>query len=142
MKLLKPSIDEFRDVMEEAHGNMSDAAKILRVTRQTIYNWCNGEPEFKEIVQEHRKRLFDECLGQARILALGLPKVENGKLVGWIEKPDGQMLRYFLQTLGKDEGFGTSVDITSGGEALPQVINLICDTKVSGPSAPQSKDGE
>lgn len=142
MKLLKPSIDEFRDVMEEAHGNMSDAAKILQVTRQTIYNWCNGEPEFKEIVQEHRKRLFDECLGQARILALGLPKVENGKLVGWIEKPDGQMLRYFLQTLGKDEGFGTSVDITSGGEALPQVINLICDTKASGPSAPQSKDGE
>lgn len=142
MKLLKPSIDEFRDVMETAHGNMSDAAKIFHVTRQTIYNWCNGEPEFKEIVQEHRKRLFDECLGQARILALGLPKVENGKLVGWIEKPDGQMLRYFLQTLGKDEGFGTSVDITSGGEALPQVINLICDTKASGPSAPQSKDGE
>lgn len=142
MKLLKPSIDEFREVMETAHGNMSDAAKILHVTRQTIYNWCNGEPEFKEIVQEHRKRLFDECLGQARILALGLPKVENGKLVGWIEKPDGQMLRYFLQTLGKDEGFGTSVDITSGGEALPQVINLICDTKASGPSAPQSKDGE
>ena len=142
MKLLKPSIDEFRDVMETAHGNMSDAAKILHVTRQTIYSWCNGEPEFKEIVQEHRKRLFDECLGQARILALGLPKVENGKLVGWIEKPDGQMLRYFLQTLGKDEGFGTSVDVTSGGEALPQVINLICDTKASGPSAPQSKDGE
>lgn len=142
MKLLKPSIDEFREVMEEAHGNMSDAAKILHVTRQTIYNWCKVEPEFKEIVQEHRKRLFDECLGQARILALGIPKVENGKLVGWIEKPDGQMLRYFLQTLGKDEGFGTSVDITSGGEALPQVINLICDTKASGPSAPQSKDGE
>lgn len=142
MKLLKPSIDEFREVMENAHGNMSDAAKILHVTRQTIYNWCNVEPEFKEIVQEHRKRLFDECLGQARILALGLPKVENGKLVGWIEKPDGQMLRYFLQTLGKDEGFGTSVDITSGGEALPQVINLICDTKASGSSAPQSKDGE
>lgn len=142
MKLLKPSIDEFREVMETAHGNMSDAAKILNVTRQTIYNWCNGEPEFKEIVQEHRKRLFDECLGQARILALGLPKIEKGKLVGWIEKPDGQMLRYFLQTLGKDEGFGTSVDITSGGEALPQVINLICDTKASGPSAPQSKDGE
>lgn len=142
MKLLKPSIDEFREVMETAHGNMSDAAKILHVTRQTIYNWCNGEQEFKEIVQEHRKRLFDECLGQARILALGLPKIEKGKLVGWIEKPDGQMLRYFLQTLGKDEGFGTSVDITSGGEALPQVINLICDTKASGPSAPQSKDGE
>jgi hypothetical protein len=78
----------------------------------------------------------------SRFFALGLPKVENGKLVGWIEKPDGQMLRYFLQTLGKDEGFGTSVDITSGGEALPQVINLICDTKASGPSAPQSKDGE
>lgn len=101
-----------------------------------------GNRNSKKSYRNTAKRLFDECLGQARILALGLPKVENGKLVGWIEKPDGQMLRYFLQTLGKDEGFGTSVDITSGGEALPQVINLICDTKASGPSAPQSKDGE
>lgn len=141
MKQLKPSIDEFRDVMATARGNMTDAANLLQVTRQTVYNWCNNDPDFKDAVQEHRKRLFDECLGQARILALGLPKVENGKLVGWIEKPDGQMLRYFLQTLGKDEGFGTSVDITSGGEALPQVINLICDTKASGVSSPQ-EDGE
>lgn len=139
---LKPSLDEFTEVMSDAHGNISVAAAKLHVSRQTIHNWVNEDPEFKDAVQEHRKKLFDECLDQARILALGLPKIENGKLVGWIEKPDGQMLRYFLQTLGKDEGFGTSVDITSGGEALPQVINLICNTKASGPSAPQSKDGE
>lgn len=139
---LKPTIDEFREVMETAHGNMSDAANILHVTRQTVYNWANNDSEFKDAIQEHRKRLFDECLGQARILALGLPKVENGKLVGWIEKPDGYMLRYFLQTLGKDEGFGNSVDITSGGESLPQVINLICDATASGPSSPQGNNGE
>lgn len=138
----KPSIDEFREVMSTAHGNISDAANLLRVSRQAVHRWVKEDPEFKEAVDEHRKRLFDECLGQARILALGLPKIKDGKLVGWIEKPDGQMLRFFLQTLGRDEGFGNSVDITSNGEALPKVINLICDTKAEGPSAPADNNGE
>lgn len=138
----KPSIDEFREVMSTAHGNISEAASLLRVSRQAVHKWVKEDPEFKEAVDEHRKRLFDECLGQARILALGLPKIKDGKLVGWIEKPDGQMLRFFLQTLGRDEGFGNSVDITSNGEALPKVINLICDTKAEGPSAPADNDGE
>ena len=138
----KPSIDEFREVMSTAHGNISEAASLLRVSRQAVHKWVKEDPEFKEAVDEHRKRLFDECLGQARILALGLPKIKDGKLVGWIEKPDGQMLRFFLQTLGRDEGFGNSVDITSNGEALPKVINLICDTKAEGPSALADNDGE
>ena len=138
----KPSIDEFREVMSTAHGNISEAASLLRVSRQAVHKWVKEDPEFKEAVDEHRKRLFDECLGQARILALGLPKIKDGKLVGWIEKPDGQMLRFFLQTLGRDEGFGNSVDITSNGEALPKFINLICDTKAEGPSAPADNDGE
>lgn len=138
----KPSIDEFREVMSTAHGNISEAASLLRVSRQAVHKWVKEDPEFKEAVDEHRKRLFDECLGQARILALGLPKIKDGKLVGWVEKPDGQMLRFFLQTLGRDEGFGNSVDITSNGEALPKVINLICDTKAEGPSAPADNDGE
>lgn len=138
----KPSIDEFREVMSTAHGNISEAASLLRVSRQAVHRWVKEDPEFKEAVDEHRKRLFDECLGQARILALGLPKIKGGKLVGWIEKPDGQMLRFFLQTLGRDEGFGNSVDITSNGEALPKVINLICDTKAEGPSAPADNNGE
>lgn len=138
----KPSLDEFREVMATAHGNISDAANLLRVSRQAVHKWVREDPEFKDAVDEHRKRLFDECLGQARILALGLPKIKDGKLVGWIEKPDGQMLRFFLQTLGRDEGFGNSVDITSNGEALPKVINLICDTKAVGPAAPQDEDGK
>lgn len=138
----KPSIDEFREVMSTAHGNISEAANLLRVSRQAVHRWVKEDSEFKEAVDEHRKKLFDECLGQARILALGLPKIKNGKLVGWIEKPDGQMLRFFLQTLGRDEGFGNSVDITSNGEALPKVINLICDTKAEGPSAPADNNGE
>lgn len=140
--MLKPSLDEFKEVMAEAHGNISVAAVKLQVSRQSIHKWVRDDPDFKEAVDEHRKKLFDECLDQARILALGLPKIKDGKLVGWIEKPDGQMLRYFLQTLGRDEGFGNSLDLTTNGEALPQVINLICDTKAIGPSAPEDNDGK
>lgn len=139
-KSLKPSLDEFADAVAKTNGNLSDAAVILHVSRQSMYNWIKADEEFAQVVNDSRKKMFDECLSTARILALGIPNVEKGKLIGWKERPDGQMLRYFLQTLGRDEGFGRSLDITSNGEALPKVINLICDDKAYGDSAPLDPD--
>ena len=138
----KPSLDEFESAVRGCKGNLSEAAVQLHVSRQAVYNWIKEDEDFKAVVKDARKKMFDECLDTARILALGIPKIENGKLVGWKERPDGQMLRYFLQTLGKDEGFGRSLDITSNGEGLPKVINLICDDKAYGDNAPQDTDGD
>ena len=50
-------------------------------------------------------RLYDSAVEAARALTTGIPKIVDGKLVGWYEKPDGNMVRYILSTLGKDEGF-------------------------------------
>lgn len=127
---LKPSLDEFSKFMADARGNMSIAAARMHVSRQAVYKWIRQDERYHEAVKNERKKMFDECLDQARILAMGIPKIDNGKLVGWKEKPDGQMLRYFLQTLGKDEGFGNALDITSGGKSIPQVINLISDDSI------------
>ncbi len=124
----KPSLDEFEEAIRISGGNISEAAGRLRVTRQTIHNWLKVDAEFKSVVDDSRKKMFDRCLDTARILALGVPRVKEGKFVGWIERPDSGILRYLLQTLGKDEGFGNSLDLTSDGQALPKVINLIeCD---------------
>lgn len=141
-KSLKPSLDEFTKAVAGAKGNLSEAAVALHVSRQSVYNWIKDDEEFSNVVKDSRKKMFDECLDTARILALGIPDVKNGKLVGWKERPDGQMLRYFLQTLGKDEGFGRSLDLTSNGEPLPKVINLICDDKAYGDSAPVDEDND
>lgn len=74
-------------------------------------------------------RLFDQALDAARALTVGIPKIGvNGQLLGWIERPDGQMVRYILSTLGKNEGFTERKELTGDGQPLfPKVINLITD---------------
>lgn len=125
----KPSLGEFEKAVETAMGNMTEVANLLGVSRQSVYKWINGDEEFENVVKDSRKRVFDKALDTARIVAMGIPKIKNGKLVGWIEKPDTKVLIYLLQTLGKDEGFGNSVDLTTGGDKLPAVINVIKSDK-------------
>ena len=70
---------------------------------------------------EYKGQLLDECLNSARALAIGIPELNDRKqIVGWKEKPDGYMLRYLISTLGRREGFGDSLDVTSNGETIRQ----------------------
>lgn len=125
----KPTKGEFELAVEKCMGNMTDVASMLGVSRQAVYKWINSDEEFENVVKDSRKRVFDKALDTARIVAMGIPKINDGKLVGWVERPDTKMLIYLLQTLGKDEGFGNSVDLTSGGDKLPAVINVIKSDK-------------
>lgn len=121
----KPTATEFLDIVEKMGGNMTDVANAFGVSRTAVYNWINEDEEFKNIKNDSRKKLFDRCLESARYLACGIPKVENGQLKGWIERPDPATIRYLLSVLGRDEGFGNNIDLTSAGDRLPTVINLI-----------------
>ena len=124
----KPSIKKFKEVAEACGGTDGKMATMLGVYRQTVYKWCSDEPEFQAVIEEYRGKLLDECLRSARAVSIGIPKTENGKIVGWIEKPDGYMLRYLIGTLGRKEGFGESIDVTTKGDSIkpdPIVIEVI-----------------
>ncbi len=127
----KPSLDEFEDYIRKTGGNLSQTAGLLGVSRQIVHKWIREDEEFKAVVQDSRKKLFDQCLDAARILALGVPHIDpgTGHILGWKEKPDGQMLRYLLSTLGRDEGFGESVNVNLENP-LPTVINIVRDPEV------------
>ena len=126
----KPTLDEFKEVLETVQGNLTYAAKRLGVDRRTVYLWINSDEEFKYALSDSRKACFDDILDSSRRLARGVPRVVDGKFMGWIERPDAGMAKYLLSTLGRDEGFNENIDITSGGNALPKVINLICEDKI------------
>ena len=125
----KPSLKKFKQVAEECKGVIGAMSKTLMCSRQQIYTWIKTDAKFNEIIKEFRGQFLDECLRSAKVLCVGIPKLDNkGKLVGWIERPDSQMIRYFISTLGKEEGFGESIDITSKGESIkpdPIVIEVI-----------------
>lgn len=115
---MKPTVKNFKDAMERYGGNLTKVAEAFKVSRTAVYQWVRSVPEFKQIMDDARMRLFDDCLSTARIVANGIPQVENGRITGWAERPDSNMLRYLLGSLGKQEGFGESIDVTSGGEKI------------------------
>ena len=125
----RPTLKQFADVAEACKGQVSKMAKALGVSRKTLWQWTKKYESYAEIMDEYQGRFLDECLKSGRILALGIPKLDSKKqVVGWKERPDGQMLRYFISTLGRKEGYGESIDITSKGESIkpdPIVIEVI-----------------
>jgi len=82
-----PKVKQFKDAMERYGGNLSKVAEAFKVSRTAVYQWIRSVPEFKQIMDDARMRLFDECLSTARIAANGIPDVQGGKIVGWIERP-------------------------------------------------------
>jgi len=118
---MKPNIKGFKKAVQDCNGNLTKVADFFKVDRLTIHRWINANPKFKEVVDNSRSRLFDRCLSTSEIVANGIPDYveeinEHGEKVrrfaGWIERPDGNMLRYLMGTLGKKEGFGESVEVT------------------------------
>lgn len=108
---MRPKVKQFKDAKERYGGNVSKVAEAFKVNRTIVYSWIRTVPEFKQILDDARMRLFDECLSTARITANGIPIVENGRMTGWAERPNSNMLRYLLSTLGRNEGFGEVVSI-------------------------------
>ena len=124
----KPTVEKFREVCEAVRGNIGKMAEAFNVNRVTIWKWCDKSPEFRAVIEDSKGKLLDECLRSARLLAMGIPKDKDDIMKGWKEKPDGQMLRYLISTLGRREGYGESIDVTSKGESIkpdPVIVEII-----------------
>lgn len=133
---MKPGIKKFRQVAEKCSGNVSAMALAFGVFRSTVYDWMKEEEEYKKIVEDYRGRLLDKCLKTAELLANGVPIFEmtekEAVFAGWKVQPDGNMLRYLISTLGRKDGFGEAIDVTSNGERIipePITIEIIDERK-------------
>lgn len=124
-KYKKPSFKSFKDISDKLGGNISAIAKYFKVSRNAIYDWARDDENFKNIIDDHRGKVLDECFVTSRILARGIPKQdEEGKIIGWEERPDSSMVRYLMSTLGRNEGFGEKLDVTTNGKDLQTGIQV------------------
>lgn len=138
---MKASIDEIREALQKTQGNLSNAAKLLGCSRVTLSNWAKQSRVVRTAIKESRKQLLDRCITSAQALALGVPITdEDGKFIGWKEKPDAGMLKYFITTLGRDEGFGENLDITTNGKDIGNVKVEIIDTKEQVKQKPENDE--
>lgn len=106
-----PSISKFREVAQKLKGHKSNISDAFGVCRSTLDKWIGENPEFKEIIIDSRMRKVDDCIDRAYQVAMGIPEIKDKKIVGWVERPDGNMLRYLLSTLGRKEGFGEAQEL-------------------------------
>ncbi len=114
-----PPIEKFKEAMTKCRGNLSQVARAFSVSRHTIYEWMNKNPEYRSVLDDARGEFLDEVISTARVVALGIPlKDDNGNFAGYQVSPDGSMLRYLLSTLGRNEGFGEHIDVTTDGKPL------------------------
>lgn len=120
---MKPTKKTFQKAVEKYGGNLTKVAKAFDVSRTQVYNWLAERPELQTIVDDARGSIFDDCLSTARVLAAGIPDIQGGKIVGWLERPDSGMIKYLMSSLGRKEGFGDSLDVTTNGKDISG-INL------------------
>lgn len=114
-----PPIEKFKEAMTKYRGNLSQVARVFGVSRHAVYDWINKNSEYKNVLDDARGEFLDEVVATARVVALGIPlKDDNGNFAGYQVPPDGSMLRYLLSTLGRSEGFGEHIDVTTDGKAL------------------------
>ena len=112
-KYKMPTIKRFREAVEATGGNLSETAKLLGVSRTSIWLWAKDDEEFAEAIDESRKQLLDSCIATSRLVALGVPVIdkETKQFMGWETPPDSTMLRYLMGTLGRNEGFGENLTL-------------------------------
>lgn len=106
----KPSIEQFTHVANACGGILSDIAANFSVTRQTVYNWCEEDSEFKQTLEDSRERFVDLAESNLRKLVAGVPAIEKGengenRFAGWVERPSETAIIFTLKTRGKKRGY-------------------------------------
>lgn len=106
----KPSIEQFTHVANACGGILSDIAANFSVTRQTVYNWCEEDAEFKQTLEDSRERFVDLAESNLRKLVAGVPAIEKGengenRFAGWVERPSETAIIFTLKTRGKKRGY-------------------------------------
>lgn len=144
MESTKPNVEVLKQALEKTRGNLTNTAKLLGVDRVTLWRWAKDDPEYKDAISNSRKGKLDQFITTAELLALGIPDIdpETKKVVGWVEKPDAGMLKFFMSTLGRDEGFGDNLDLTTNGKDINSVVQVEIIDKRSDVIKEEEKDNE
>jgi hypothetical protein len=92
----KPSNPKIIEALNKTGGNLAASAVLLGVSRQSVYNWLNADPQLKTA----REHSVD-----------GLLDMAESKLFGAIKKGNMTAIIFTLKTLGKARGYVESQEI-------------------------------
>lgn len=93
----KPRQAKIIEALTKSAGNISTAAKILQVSRQSVHAWMKGN----KVLQDARAEAFETMLDLA-----------ESKLIIAINGGDMTAIIYTLKTQGRTRGWGEHQQIT------------------------------
>lgn len=112
-----PSQEQIEAAIVASKGALAIAAKALGIHRNTLYNWLAGRgrddldtDRIKDIINHEREMLIDRVELKAYDVALN--------------DSDPGMLRFLLETAGKDRGYARRTEVT-GAEGSPVKVEHI-----------------
>ncbi|MGB4092737.1 MAG: hypothetical protein WBK46_12485 [Ruminococcus flavefaciens] len=96
---------------------MSRACRAFRITRKTFYEWLKTDEHFRALIDEAREEIKDFAESQLLTLMKGIPKLdEQGRIIGWVSRPDTAAIIFFNKTRNKDRGYVERMEIRSREE--------------------------
>lgn len=106
----KPPIEKFEQVANACGGILSDIAAHFKVSRNTVYAWCENDPQFKQTLDDSRERFVDLAESNLRKLVAGVPDIQQDEMgnkvfAGWRERPSETAIIFTLKTRGKKRGY-------------------------------------
>lgn len=82
------------------------------ISRRTYNRWRLDDSDFDEACEEVFCYDVDDSEEKLKLLRQGLPKFDDdGRFVGWIERPHFGALTLHLQAKAKDRGYGQSIEV-------------------------------
>lgn len=128
--------DQVIAALTETNGNISLAAKRLKVTRKAISYYIDTYATVKTAHDEAAAYISD---------------IAEGHLVNAVMKGNLDQARYWLENKARDRGYGrsTSIEVTGkGGGPIPfvfshsAVVAALTTGSVSDPPAPRTNEGD
>lgn len=105
------------DLLPKKAYHIGKVCKAVGISRGTYYLWQEHDEEFAEKVKELFEYDIDDSEEKLRLLRHGLPKLsDEGKFLGWIERPHFGALVKHLEAKGRERGWGRYLDINGANE--------------------------
>ena len=121
---------EFLEKLEKL-ANVTQACRFAKVSRRTIYNWLDTDPDFKVKYDESVKiavdLLEDEAVRRA-YAGTKEPVFQGGKKVGTITKYSDTLLIFLLKKRKPDiykDVIHTEVSAPGGGPVQTESVNTV-----------------
>ena len=102
----KIPIGEIEKAIIDSYGILSDAAKKLGISRDTLYRRIRGNKRLKEAVEKAREALKD---------------FGEGQLIKLMKKGDRTAIIFYLKTQAKDRGYVERQELT-GKDGDPVLV--------------------